>query len=69
MSKGSKFRPVQNQKAFDENFSKIFNNVSAENSWQKYIADLSVKEPGRVFSQEEHDSFIESYNINKVEMK
>tara|TARA_R110000764_G_scaffold167936_1_gene255152 strand:- start:325 stop:534 length:210 start_codon:yes stop_codon:yes gene_type:complete len=65
VSKGSKFRPVQNQQAFDDNFDSIFNTVSAENSWQKYIAELSIKEPGRVFSEQEHNSFVKAYADSK----
>ena len=65
MSKGSKFRPVQNQQAFDDNFDSIFNTVSAENYWQKYIAELASKEPGRVFSEQEHNSFVKAYADSK----
>tara|TARA_R100001369_G_scaffold92315_2_gene136722 strand:+ start:1452 stop:1664 length:213 start_codon:yes stop_codon:yes gene_type:complete len=68
MSKGSKQRPTSiPDKQLGENWDKIFNGVSVENAWQKYIAELAAQEPGRVFSKEEHDSFAKAYKEENCE--
>jgi hypothetical protein len=68
MSKGSKQRLSQvSDEILGNNWDAIFAGVSVENAWQKYIAELAVKEPNRVFSKEEHDSFVKAYKEDNCE--
>ena len=38
--------------------------TSAECAWAKYTAELAIEEPNRVWSKEEKDKFIATYNAN-----
>ncbi len=38
--------------------------TSAECAWAKYTAELAIVEPNRVWSKEEKDRFIATYNAN-----
>tara|TARA_S200002703_G_scaffold150454_1_gene148811 strand:- start:1368 stop:1574 length:207 start_codon:yes stop_codon:yes gene_type:complete len=68
MGKGSRQRPSQvSDEKLRNNWDAIFAGVSVENAWQKYIAELAVKEPNRVFSKEEHDSFVKAYKEKNCE--
>ena len=68
MGKGSRQRPSQvSDEKLRNNWDVIFTGVSVENAWQKYIAELAVKEPNRVFSKEEHDSFVKAYKEKNCE--